>query len=749
MASNCEEWTFNPCQASLQQCRSRMLQPLTPSIKMPCPLLPASQCPGCDACGGAVDPVASNTTRAPDTLDYSRFDNIYDSDDSEDCESSFSDYEDDEELLSPETEDPPESEELQEECHWHGNPRPASNRDVLDYSRFDAIDDSEDEEGGSPGEPCQCTKCLAAAEEADRRAVKEAEVRATVEAEKARLKQEALEQEEKARKKAEAKAKKKLDRAQERERRRVEEERLQAERLAAEAARRRAAEEDRQRRRAVEEEVKRKKIDEDKARKKQQEEDKQQRRLAEEAKKKQRAEQKEQRRKEEEARARKRAVEEEARQRRVAEERERQREKAEQERARKRALKAEKKAAEEARRKAEEEAAAAEAEAEAEKVREAEDLRKRQEEEQLASLLPRLSLELQAKESELLCQVVGSNKHSGKSKWKNKSQRSRGLAGFVFFCTNATHQECLDRRLLGLPDSVLEQMQDICPMTEKPASVLFLMNFETGSLEGVFVAERPAALNIQPEAWKSVQPRGYPAQVQVRRIKNATTPLGKSDGFRAGQVSFQTTEDLLSLLGCSWEEVQGLAAASLTSDQCHGSHDSEHSSRDREECRVVDEEKERLADEIKKSLGVRSFEEQTDMVQSTMDHYGYDNLGQPMYPTAWPQHQELYHSAHPHSPPHPHSHPHPHPHPHLLPPLPSPPLPPTSTAPVYLDAEEERDDEALLSEAICAEVYSSHVEQQQPTSDWGPTADQVYSSHVEQQQPTSCLLYTSPSPRDS
>ena len=434
MAANIESFEFDPSEFSLQQHRRQM----------------AACCATLEINGRRK--MSHPAPSKSDFLDYSRFDNIYDSDDIVDseCDSTMTeDFEDEEEAMEatePSMADGAHENSDDEEVaagdefnnsgvcdssyRRHGDTCVhKAPQDVLDYSRFDTIEDSEDSEdseGSSPegGDQCNCSKCLQVALEAEKKAEREREVRLKVEQEKARLKAVEAEQQDKAKRKADAKAKKKQAQEEERVRKKAEAA-LQQQKLAEEEeARRRAVEEERARRKAIEDEAKKKRFEEEKAKKKQADEEKALRKQAEEEKKRRKAEQKAIRRKaEEEEQARKRAIEEEARQRRAVEEREKQK-KAEEDRARKKALKVERRAAEEARKQKEAEDRAKQLATEQE-LRALEEgrqsaARKKEEEQQaLQAALEQqnsgqvlqqstLRAEVSAKETELLWQVLPS-----------------------------------------------------------------------------------------------------------------------------------------------------------------------------------------------------------------------------------------------------------------------------------------------------------------------------------------------------
>lgn len=78
-------------------------------------------------------------------------------------------------------------------------------------------------------------------------------------------------------------------------------------------------------------------------------------------------------------------------------------------------------------------------------------------------------------------------------------------------CRNSTEGECLQRGLFGAPQSRLQYLSAI-----KKGDVGFLLNINRDQLLGVFIAEGPAKLNIEEDAWN----RQFPAQVKVRPISS-------------------------------------------------------------------------------------------------------------------------------------------------------------------------------------------------------------------------------------
>jgi len=70
--------------------------------------------------------------------------------------------------------------------------------------------------------------------------------------------------------------------------------------------------------------------------------------------------------------------------------------------------------------------------------------------------------------------------------------------GAMFVCTKFTQEECLRRGLMGLPRRDLDLVSACTP----GRTALFLFNFSTRQLHGLFVASSPGRLNWDADAWK-------------------------------------------------------------------------------------------------------------------------------------------------------------------------------------------------------------------------------------------------------
>lgn len=100
------------------------------------------------------------------------------------------------------------------------------------------------------------------------------------------------------------------------------------------------------------------------------------------------------------------------------------------------------------------------------------------------------------------------------------------FAGFIFVCSNGTIPD-LERRIFGLPLTNAPSVRAI-----KQGMPLFLFNYSTRCLCGVFEAASDGGLNLDPYAWENIEVRRlgkspvsrYPAQVRVN-LKFQRPPL--------------------------------------------------------------------------------------------------------------------------------------------------------------------------------------------------------------------------------
>ncbi|KAJ4820963.1 DCD (Development and cell death) domain protein [Rhynchospora pubera] len=106
--------------------------------------------------------------------------------------------------------------------------------------------------------------------------------------------------------------------------------------------------------------------------------------------------------------------------------------------------------------------------------------------------------------------------------------RNEAIGGYIFVCNNDTMEENLRRQLFGLPSRYRDSVRAI-----RPGLPLFLYNYSTHQLHGIFEAASFGGTNIDRTAWEDKKCPGesrFPAQVKVftRKICN---PL-EEDAFR-------------------------------------------------------------------------------------------------------------------------------------------------------------------------------------------------------------------------
>ncbi|XP_030540290.1 DCD domain-containing protein NRP-B-like isoform X2 [Rhodamnia argentea] len=106
--------------------------------------------------------------------------------------------------------------------------------------------------------------------------------------------------------------------------------------------------------------------------------------------------------------------------------------------------------------------------------------------------------------------------------------RNEAVGGYIFVCNNDTMQENLQRQLFGLPPRYRDSVRQITP-----GLPLFLYNYSTHQLHGIFEAASFGGANIDPAAWEDKKCPGesrFPAQVRVITRK-VCAPL-EEDSFR-------------------------------------------------------------------------------------------------------------------------------------------------------------------------------------------------------------------------
>eukprot|EP01025_Chloroclados_australasicus_P019075 TRINITY_DN2025_c0_g1_i1.p1 TRINITY_DN2025_c0_g1~~TRINITY_DN2025_c0_g1_i1.p1 ORF type:complete len:311 (+),score=32.02 TRINITY_DN2025_c0_g1_i1:75-935(+) len=89
------------------------------------------------------------------------------------------------------------------------------------------------------------------------------------------------------------------------------------------------------------------------------------------------------------------------------------------------------------------------------------------------------------------------------------------IAAYVFMCSESTFDECIKGNLFGMPLPRLKEVQHI-----HTGTILFLYNFSTKRLYGIFQAQSKGQFMVNEKAWTQagIPQSPYPAQVKVRRI---------------------------------------------------------------------------------------------------------------------------------------------------------------------------------------------------------------------------------------
>ena len=101
--------------------------------------------------------------------------------------------------------------------------------------------------------------------------------------------------------------------------------------------------------------------------------------------------------------------------------------------------------------------------------------------------------------------------------------------GHIFACTSKSERECFDRMLFATSHVYGENVLKI-----KKGDILFLLNIDTDTLYGTFLARSDGAKDIVPEAWKG----RYPYQVQVSHDSKIHSVVGARKVLSAMRISW-------------------------------------------------------------------------------------------------------------------------------------------------------------------------------------------------------------------
>jgi len=139
--------------------------------------------------------------------------------------------------------------------------------------------------------------------------------------------------------------------------------------------------------------------------------------------------------------------------------------------------------------------------------------------------------------------------------------------GVIFGCKNETFDECMTKKLLGLPAQHLPMVQKIVPFH----TALFLFNYTKRTLHGVFEATEPGALNLDDEAWTSDRTTKLPPRSGLKYTMTNQRVGGGGSPFPA-QVRFQVVHSFPPLPESKFKHIVTYKAPNqfeflLTADQ--------------------------------------------------------------------------------------------------------------------------------------------------------------------------------------
>lgn len=91
---------------------------------------------------------------------------------------------------------------------------------------------------------------------------------------------------------------------------------------------------------------------------------------------------------------------------------------------------------------------------------------------------------------------------------EQETEQARPANGYVFLCNNRTERACLEKKLFGAPKSNWDRVSQV-----REGDILFLLNYQTNRLHGIFEAVTDGTMDIEPHAFDGY----FSAQVRVRR----------------------------------------------------------------------------------------------------------------------------------------------------------------------------------------------------------------------------------------
>ena len=106
-------------------------------------------------------------------------------------------------------------------------------------------------------------------------------------------------------------------------------------------------------------------------------------------------------------------------------------------------------------------------------------------------------------------------------------------AGVIFGCTNATFEECFQRKVVGLPRKYIPLVQSIVPMR----TLLFVFNYSDRQLHGVYLAASPGGENLIPAAFAEA------ARVVPAAFTDARLDASPAESPFPAQCMFEVVEE--------------------------------------------------------------------------------------------------------------------------------------------------------------------------------------------------------------
>lgn len=120
---------------------------------------------------------------------------------------------------------------------------------------------------------------------------------------------------------------------------------------------------------------------------------------------------------------------------------------------------------------------------------------------------------------------------------------------FIFLCNHRTEMECLSLGVFANTRNSLKLTQD----NVKPGTIIFLINFESKVIRGVFQPTRRPGLRIDPRA--SFNSR-FPVQVRVKSVGIQKTAQLKGGTHRFGPISALCAQEYLEILDVEYASLR-------------------------------------------------------------------------------------------------------------------------------------------------------------------------------------------------